>query len=280
MEEMSRGAMQSILNFTDKDIREIHEKAKQNLAEIGLVNPIDAFKALSMKDSKGRNTTLLEIREFYLSPDINTEDRDVQRIVTLYPEISFEGGEQFGTLILTFENNRFPDMNRIWQILETYGKENIECIQGVDDYPILQLTVLPLMLDGKYGFVISSPIMWFLTPADPSEETPRQIRMLLAPGTMQFVQNENFSVDDMLEELRRQMAAYQMDLQRQLERETEEAEYQQEMEKQQKAFIESNVTQHTFGYDAASLRTDENKRKSWGEQQRDGRFKVSDKKRD
>ncbi len=269
--------MQSILDYTDKDVRELHEQALENLREIGFVNPIDAFKALSAKDSKGRNTTLLEIREIYVSPNVGTEDRELSRIITLYPEITIEGGGQYSQLVLTFENNRFPDMNRIWQILESYGKESAEYRENIDDYPMLQLTILPLTLDGRYGFVMSSPIMWFLTPADPAEEQPRQIRMLIEPGGLQFVQDESYSVEKILEESRKMMASYKMDLQRQLDKEEAEKEMQREMETEQKRFLESNVTNHTFGYDENTARTAENRRQAWNDMQKDGKFKVGNK---
>ena len=279
MERISRSNMQSVLNYTDNDVRELHELALKNLEEIGLVNPIDAFKALSAKDPKGRNTTLLEIREIYVSPNMGIEDRELSRIITLYPEIAIEGGGQYSQLVLTFENNRFPDMNRIWQILESYGKECAEYRENIDDYPMLQITILPLTLDGRYGFVMSSPIMWFLTPADPAEETPRQIRMLIEPGGLQFVQDESYSVEKILEESRKMMAAYKMDIQRELEKQEAEEEMKRDIEAQQKQFLESNVTNHTFGYDESSARTEENRRQSWNEMQKDGTFKV-EKKRD
>ena len=277
MERISRSNMQSILDYTDKDIRELHEQALENLREIGLVNPVDAFKALSAKDSKGRNTTLLEIREIYVSPNIGTEDRELSRIITLYPEITIEGGGQYSQLVLTFENNRFPDMNRIWQILESYGKESAEYRENIDDYPMLQLTILPLTLDGRYGFVMSSPIIWFLTPADPAEEQPRQIRMLIEPGGLQFVQDESYSVEKILEESRKMMASYKMDLQRLLDKEEAEKEMQREMEAEQKRFLEANVTKHTFGYDENTARTEETRRHAWNEMQKDGKFKVGNK---
>ncbi len=171
-------------------------------------------------------------------------------------------------------------MNRIWQILETYGKEYAEYRDNIDDYPMLQISILPLTLDGRFGFIISSPIMWFLTPADPSEDTPRQIRMLIEPGGLQFVQDESYSIDKILEDSRKKMAAYKMDIQRELEREEEEADYKKLAEEQQKQFIEANVTSHSFGYDESMARTDENRRAAWNEGRKDGSFKVGNKRED
>lgn len=58
-----------------------------------------------------------------------------------------------------------PEMNRMWHLMEDYGKEQAALSPDADEIPVMSITVVPMLLGGQYGMVAHDPIFYHIQPS-------------------------------------------------------------------------------------------------------------------
>lgn len=234
--------------LTIKDpLAALQEKAAENLSRIKLVNVRDILNAFKDKDHLGRFTTSLEIKTEYWDIQTNQSTRSRSRIATLAPEIQLESAGGYLTLILHFGNRRHPDMNRIWNVLTSYGEESLKACVATREIPVLTFTAVPLSLGGNFGMVATDPVFWCLQPSSPFEEHVSQIRILFQPEGVMFMMDRSFQTDEVIAKVKSELASEQLNEAGRLQKELEQKAFQKEREEKVAEYLErSRNRRHTF----------------------------------
>ena len=224
----------------------LREKAVENLSRIQLVNVRDILNAFKDKDHLGRFTTSLEIKTEYWGLQTNMPSRSRSRIATLTPEIQLESAGGYLTLILQFGRHH-PDINRIWNVLTSYGEESLKASAAPREIPVLTFTAVPLSLGGNFGMVATDPVFWCLQPSSPFEEHVSQIRILFQPEGVMFMMDHSFQTDEVIARVKSELASEQLAEVGRLQKELEQNALKKEQTERVMEYLErSRNRRHTF----------------------------------
>ena len=143
-------------------------------------------------------------------------------------------------------------MNRMWHLMEDYGKEQAALSPDADEIPVMSITVVPMLLGGQYGMVAHDPIFYHIQPSDAmvSMEYCDQLRIVFEPESVAFLRDDSFVSADVLETVKRELAAEQM---AEDAREKEMEEYREQERQKRYGFTTSDMPSETFR-DSTGLR--------------------------
>ncbi len=102
--------------------------------------------------------TIVEFRKSFFNLEKNAATHGYSAMITMEPEVHLEQSGGYTTVVLQFANGRNPEMNRMWHLMEDYGKEQAALSPDADEIPVMSITVVPMLLGGQYGMVAHDPI--------------------------------------------------------------------------------------------------------------------------
>ena len=114
---------------------------------------------------------------------------------------------------LAFPTALDPDLTRAWNLLQDYGRRNMELNEDDERFPVLTLTIMPyeqvnqLVEEGepeepyKYITVMYDPRFWALQPALPGEEC-KCIRLSFDKECVDFYETGDINFGDIDAEIR------------------------------------------------------------------------------
>ena len=200
------------VNETDP-IEQLKKRAQENLDRIGgIPGAQDILKAFTERDEAGRLMTIVEFRKSFFSLEKNAATHGYSAMISMDPEVHLEQSGGYTTVVLQFANGRNPEMNRMWHLMEDYGKEQAALSPDADEIPVMSITVVPMLLGGQYGMVAHDPIFYHIQPSDAmvSMEYCDQLRIVFEPESVAFLRDDSFVSADVLETVKRELAAEQM----------------------------------------------------------------------
>lgn len=232
-------------------------KAIQNLERIGFVGIQDILNALKDKNEKGQFTSVAELKINYWDPVKENIVWSRSKAVTMAPEIKTEMGGSYTTLILQFQSKDDPDLNRIWNVLSEYGENTAELSAEMSEIPVLDITVVPMSLGGKFGMVATDPVFWSLQPSVPFETAYNQIRILFQPESVLYLRDDSFETDEIIAKVKSELASEKLAEEAIIRKKMQEEEFKKQHEADLSGYLENNrVTKHTFN---TSKKTGSNK---------------------
>ena len=130
-------------------------------------------------------------------PESQSEELNYREISTRFSkegEFSLESHKGIVQVSLAFTSNLNPAFRLFWQQLEDYGKRLNQC-EFDPEYnavPLLSFVVAPDKYATEYYLSLSNPMLWFMQPANPTDEDCKVIRMFFSSKniTMQEVPEE------------------------------------------------------------------------------------------
>lgn len=232
-------------------------KAAENLERIGFVGIPDILAAFKDKNEKGQFTSAAELKINYWDPAKERIAWSRSKAVTMAPEIKTEKAGGYTTLILQFQSKDDPDLTRIWSILSEYGENVAELSSEMSEIPVLDITVVPMSLGGKFGLVATDPVFWTLQPSVPFETDCTQIRILFQPESVLFLRDDSFETDEVIAKVKSELASERLAEDAAIRKQMQEDEYKKQHENDIANYLENKrISQHTF---ESSKKTNEKK---------------------
>lgn len=127
------------------------------------------------------------------SEDLNY--REISSRFSKEGEFSLEAHKGIIQVSLSFQSNLNPAFRLFWQQLEDYGRRLNMCEFSAEynAVPLLSFIVSPDKYATEYFLSLSNPMLWFLQPAEPTDDDCKVIRM--------FFSSKNVSMQEIPEEI-------------------------------------------------------------------------------
>lgn len=242
------------VNETDP-IEQLKKRAQENLDRIGgIPGAQDILKAFTERDEAGRLMTIVEFRKSFFSLEKNAATHGYSAMISMDPEVHLEQSGGYTTVVLQFANGRNQEMNRMWHLMEDYGKEQAALSPDADEIPVMSITVVPMLLGGQYGMVAHDPIFYHIQPSDAmvSMEYCDQLRIVFEPESVAFLRDDSFVSADVLETVKRELAAEQMAEDAREKVQQEEESFKQAREKEMEEYREQE-RQKRYGFTTSDM---------------------------
>lgn len=198
--------------------------------------------------------TIVEFRKSFFSLEKNAATHGYSAMISMDPEVHLEQSGGYTTVVLQFANGRNPEMNRMWHLMEDYGKEQAALSPDADEIPVMSITVVPMLLGGQYGMVAHDPIFYHIQPSDAmvSMEYCDQLRIVFEPESVAFLRDDSFVSADVLETVKRELAAEQMAEDAREKVQQEEESFKQAREKEMEEYREQE-RQKRYGFTTSDM---------------------------
>lgn len=155
------------------------------------------------------------------------EIKDTTEVSFCNAEVKITKVGSFVTLDLVFINKFSSELNRLWSILELYGKTMTD-LENFDENTAINgvFTVMPMALNGKAFISAVNPVYWTLMATKPTDEI-NTIRILFNDINFNFLEGPEIDMDLLRESIEQEIRKEEDEAQRIANRMEEEEEYQQ-----------------------------------------------------
>lgn len=123
------------------------------------------MQAFQLKDDTGKRMTVIDIKKNFFDLTKNQAAHGYSIMTTMEPMVQLEQCGGYITVVLKFDYARNPEMDRLWHLLEDYGREQAELSPTETEIPVLSLSVVPMLLGGQCGMIAHDPIFYHMQPS-------------------------------------------------------------------------------------------------------------------